>query len=94
MNQRKFKVSTDAQELTVDAVIGRRVAHDSVAAARREIIFAINLILAAIGVGRSGPDVNVRFPVVVVGDFRPVSKRAGWGIWRTVYSLHWAQSSS
>lgn len=80
MNQPKLRVSIDAQELTIDAVIGRRVAHDSVAAAQGEIIFAINLILAAIGVGRSGPDVNVRFPVVVVGGFRPVSKRVDWGI--------------
>lgn len=51
---------------TVNTVIGRRVADDRVAAAKGEVILAVDLVLTAVDAGGASPDVNVRLTIVPV----------------------------
>lgn len=53
-------------ELTVDTIVGGRVADNRVPAAKGEVILAVDLVLATIDTVGASPDVNVRLTVVPV----------------------------
>jgi hypothetical protein len=53
-------------EHTVNTVVGRRVADDRIAAAKGEVILAVDLVLATVLAVGTSPDVDMRLAVVPV----------------------------
>jgi hypothetical protein len=69
-------------KLTVHTIIARWITDDGVLTSFRQVVFAVDLVLASIHGRRSRPDVNVVLAVVVVSGFTYVSSVSPLSKWQ------------